>query len=52
MIRLINGVTGTEMWVTESRLSVALARGHRLPDSEKPKAEPKPAPKKTTAKRK
>lgn len=55
MIRLINGLTGTDMWVTEERLPVALSKGHRLPDqkpAEAPvKAEKAPA-KKSTAKKK
>ena len=42
MIRMINSVTGTEMWVHESRLEEYLARGHKM-------APPPPLPAKTPA---
>lgn len=44
MIRLINALTGSEMWVHEDRLEEYLAAGHKpapLPDPPKP-AEKKP----------
>ena len=60
MVGMINGWTGTEMFVDESRVDEYLAAGHRLavsptakaePVPEKPKkAEPKKAPRKTTKK--
>lgn len=43
MIKFINRVTGTEMWVADSRVEEYLAAGHKLAaaPSEKP-TEPKP----------
>lgn len=32
MIKLINRVTGTEMWVADDRLDEYLAKGHKLAD--------------------
>lgn len=63
MIGMINGWTGTEMFVDESRVDEYLAAGHTLaatstkqaePVTEEPKkAEPKRSPaKKTTTKKK
>jgi hypothetical protein len=46
MIRMIHAATGVEIWVSENRLPVALARGHRLadePEPVKPEPEKKPA---------
>ena len=53
MVLLINRLTGTDMWVDESRLSDYLAAGHRRPvatpaDGKEPEQKP---PKKSTAKR-
>ena len=45
MIKLINCLTGSAMWVHESRLDEYLAAGHKLA------AAPKPAPKKPQAKK-
>ena len=48
MVKLINGLTGSEMWVHEDRLEEYLARGHRLPPPPPPpprKPRKKPAPK-------
>lgn len=37
MIRMINGITKTEMWVADDRVDEYKAAGHTLPsDSEKP----------------
>ena len=54
MVRLINGLTGSETWVHESRLEEYLKRGHKLPPEEEPaEAEPpKPAKKPRKAKAK
>ena len=44
MMKMINGFTGTEMWVADDRVDEYKAAGHRLAaDSEKPtvKDEPK-----------
>ena len=45
MVRLINKLSGGEMWVEESRLAEYLAAGHKLaataPDQEPPVAKPK-----------
>ncbi len=54
MIKMINRITGTEMWVDEPRLNEYLALGHRLYEDKKPepkKEEPKPVIK-TTRKKK
>ena len=56
MIRLINGLTGSDMWVHETRLEEYLAAGHKLPaapPAEVPTepAKKPPARKKTTAKK-
>lgn len=42
MVKLINRLTGTEMWVAEARLDEYLAAGHKLAarPSEKPAEEP------------
>ena len=48
MIRLINALTGTDMWVHESRLDEYLARGHKLapaPEPPKPAKKPRSRPK-------
>ena len=53
MIKLINNLTGTEMWVAEDRLNEYLAAGHKLaaaPVEEANKSEPKPV-KKSKAKK-
>jgi hypothetical protein len=50
MIRLVNRLTGTEMWVHGSRLKEYLAAGHVPAAAPKPEQEPEPkktAPKKT-----
>lgn len=55
-IRLISGIDGSDIWVTEDRLPAALSRGCRLPDPpEEPEKAGKPpvkAPAKKTAKKK
>ena len=54
MIRMINALTGSTMWVNESRLDEYLSRGHKLAEPPMPPApkEPvkRPPKKKTTAK--
>lgn len=48
MIKLINSHTGTEMWVSEERLTEYLAAGHKLaayPVDAEPVEEPKTAKK-------
>ena len=51
MIRLINKVTGTEMFVAEERVDKYLAAGHKL--AAEPVTEPKAeTPKKKTTKKK
>lgn len=57
MVRLVNRLTGTDMYVEESRLDEYLGQGHTLPSvpttEDKPKtAKPKVEPKKTTSKKK
>jgi len=48
MIKFINKITGTEMWVAEDRVSEYLAAGHKKPvasqDTKKPTSK---APKQT-----
>lgn len=55
MIKLTNHVTGTNMWVAETRVAEYLAAGHK-PAVEVPPAPPlpkkKPVGKKTTTKKK
>ena len=55
MIKLINKLTGTEMWVADERVAEYLAAGHK-PAVEVPPAPPlpkkKPVAKKTTTKKK
>lgn len=43
MIKLINALTGSVMWVHEDRLQEYLAAGHKLAPAPEP---PQPAPKK------
>lgn len=53
MIEFINALTGSQMWVHESRVEEYLAAGHRLAAGESPEKQPvKEAPKKSSAKRK
>lgn len=40
MVRLINALTGSEMWVHETRVAEYLARGHRVPDKPAEAVEP------------
>lgn len=54
MIRMINGITGSTMWVSEDRLEEYLKAGHRLatPPVKPVPAEPvKRPPKKKAAKK-
>ena len=56
MIRMINGLTGSTMWVDESRLDEYLGAGHKLASAPEKPAPPEPvkrppAKKKTTAKK-
>lgn len=50
MVRLINALTGTEMFVPEARLDEYLKAGHKLANPAPKPAEP--APKAETPKRK
>lgn len=50
MIRLVNKVTGTDMFVAENRVDKYLAAGHKL--AAKPVTAPKEEPKKKTVKKK
>jgi hypothetical protein len=57
MVRMVNRLTGTVMYVDESRVDEYMGRGHTLPPvpttEEKPKAEkPKVEPKKIPQKKK
>lgn len=49
MIKFINRVTGTEMWVADNRVDKYLAAGHKLAAEPKPV---KPAKKKPAVKEK
>lgn len=53
MIKLVNSITGVDMWVAENRVAEYLAEGHKLA-VEVPPAPPlpkKPAGKKTATKK-
>lgn len=50
MIKFINKVTGSDMWVHESRVDEYIAAGHKLA-APPPVPEKKPVRKKTTAKK-
>lgn len=55
MIQLINGTTGTPMWVADNRVDEYLKRGHRLapvPDSDKPEKPAKAVPVKKSMRKK
>ena len=52
MIRMINAITGSTMWVHESRLDEYTAAGHKLAASDAKPAEEKPKSKTKTAKKK
>ena len=57
MIKLINRLTGTEMWVADSRLEEYLMQGHVLASAtgaepEKPASEEQPQAKKRTTRKK
>ena len=52
MIKLINKVTGTEMFVAESRVEEYLAAGHKLAAEPAPVPKEEPKPKKTVKKKK
>lgn len=51
MVRLINALTGTEMYVPEARLDEYLKAGHKLANPA-PKPEPEAEPPKPVPKRK
>lgn len=56
MVKLINWLTGADMYVAEDRLEEYLKAGHKLPRNEEPKkapaaAEKKPSSRKKTAKK-
>ena len=46
MVKMIHALTGTEMWVHETRVEQYLERGHKLA----PPPPPPPRPKRTTKK--
>ena len=48
MVKMIHALTGTEMWVHETRVETYLARGHRLAPPPPPPPKPKRTPKKKT----
>lgn len=49
MVKFINWLTGTEMWVAEDRVNEYLARGHKIAlEPEVKKVEPKKTRKKST----
>ena len=52
MIRMVNRITGADMWVHESRLDEYLEAGHRLASTPEPPApaEPEEKPKRTRRK--
>lgn len=52
MIKFINKLTGTLMWVTDERKEEYIAAGHKLAADPSASAKPKDAPKKRTAKTK
>ena len=52
MIKLINKVTGTEMFVAEYRVEEYLAAGHKLAAKAAPVPTEEPKPKKTVKKKK
>lgn len=57
MIKLINKLTGSEMWVADSRLEEYLKQGHALASAsgaepEKPTSEEQPQAKKRTTRKK
>lgn len=54
MVKLINRLTGTEMWVADSRLEEYLRAGHvpALSPAEEPKKEQGKTEKKATTKKK
>lgn len=48
MVKMINGLLGTEMWVAEERVAEYKAAGHKLAASDtKPAEKPKKAEKKS-----
>lgn len=53
MIRMVNRLTGGDMWVHESRVEEYLAAGHKLaapPAAKHPLVKPEDAPEKKSAK--
>lgn len=48
MVKMIHALTGTDMWVHETRVEEYLARGHKLAPPPPPPPKPKRAPKKKT----
>ena len=51
MVKMINRVTGSVMWVTEERKDEYLAAGHKLAASASKRTAPKEAEKKGKAKK-
>lgn len=50
MVKLINALTGTVMWVHEDRLEEYLAQGHKLPEPPPPPPRPARKPRKAAEK--
>ena len=50
MVKMINRVTGTEMWIAEERKEEYLAAGHKLAAEPAPTEEPKKRTKKEVKK--
>lgn len=51
MVKMINGLFGTEMWVSEDRVEEYLAAGHKLAASPAPAKPAKKTTKKNTKKK-
>lgn len=41
MVKMINGLFGSEMYVSEDRVEEYVSAGHKLADTPKPKEKPK-----------
>lgn len=51
MVKMINGLFGTEMWVSEDRVEEYLAAGHKLAAPPVPAKKPAKKTKKSTKKK-
>lgn len=52
MVKFINALTGSSMFVDEKRVDEYIARGHKLAPCETPPTPPKAEPKKSTSTKK